>query len=477
MKNNSKRQINKELKTQEPDQKKSRNLKPSSLWLKEWEWLDYCKIDGTLLMFCKWCKEAKHDNIFTRETSIYKRDIQFAPLSIKQLSENDLKVIYQMKCVYFAAKKHLSFNIYPDLCDLIISHNTISLISQLLKFSSQELVETRNYGTYLNSTVARNFAEAIMHVIETNLINEICLSGNWSIIIDESTSIDEKHLVIASHHLASNIPIVRYLGLINLEDCRAESIIKELELFIAKKNLHIKNIAHFCSDGASIMTVHRLHLADQDAAKTVPYFKEYESICKSLYNYFSSSYKRMLNLRMIQETNNDPQLNLLNIINTQWLSMSNAVKNLHQILDSVKDALNNDIITVENKQDQKKAKELLNNLDPNFILITKFLTDLMFILTKLINLFQQDYITISNIWFNLEITISAIKIQFIGNKNTKPTYGTFLHEYIDKNSIDLAQIPSSIMEFAKAIIQSLKSCFPNISLYNAMKIFEPNLLL
>ncbi|PKY44447.1 hypothetical protein RhiirA4_419052 [Rhizophagus irregularis] len=62
---------------------------------------------------------------------------------------------------------------------------------------------------------------------------------------------------------------------------------------------------------------HKLHLAGKDAANEVQYFKKYEAICKELYSYFSESYKRMLNLKMIQESNDNPQLAILNIINTR----------------------------------------------------------------------------------------------------------------------------------------------------------------
>ena len=50
----------------------------------------------------------------------------------------------------------------------------------------------------------------------------------------------------------------------------------------------------------------------------------------------------MQNLKMIQDALEDLQLNILNIVNTRWLSMSNSVKNLHQILDSIIDALRYD---------------------------------------------------------------------------------------------------------------------------------------
>ncbi len=60
---------------------------------------------------------------------------------------------------------------------------------------------------------------------------------------------------------------------------------------------------------------YRLHLVGQDTAKEVTYFKKYEIICKQLYGYFSESYKRMQNLKLIQNINEDPQLTILNIIN------------------------------------------------------------------------------------------------------------------------------------------------------------------
>jgi hypothetical protein len=87
------------------------------------------------------------------------------------------------------------------------------------------------------------------------LIDEIKASGQWSILIDESTTItDEKHLVLVSKHIANNVPVLRYLGLIELDDCSANNITTQIKSFLNKKGLQIKDIAHFGSDGASVMT-------------------------------------------------------------------------------------------------------------------------------------------------------------------------------------------------------------------------------
>ena len=54
--------------------------------------------------------------------------------------------------------------------------------------------------------------------------------------------------------MANNVPVVRYLGLIELDDCSANSITAYIKRFLIEKDLQIKNIAHFGSDGASVMT-------------------------------------------------------------------------------------------------------------------------------------------------------------------------------------------------------------------------------
>ncbi|CAG8746964.1 14428_t:CDS:2 [Gigaspora margarita] len=57
-----------------------------------------------------------------------------------------------------------------------------------------------------------------------------------------------------------------------------------------------------------------------------------------------------------------------------------------------------------------------------------------------------------------------------------PIYGIHLLTYMTKNSINPEQLPSALYKFALALIQSLKSHFPDTNLYNAMKIFDPKLL-
>ncbi|CAB4462023.1 unnamed protein product [Rhizophagus irregularis] len=96
--------------------------------------------------------------------------------------------------------------------------------------------------------------EAIVYVIEKALCEEIRSSNHWSIMIDETNSItDEKHLAVVSRHISHNVPVTRYLGMINLDELTAEAIAFDLKSFIIAKGLKVENLLHFGSDGAATL--------------------------------------------------------------------------------------------------------------------------------------------------------------------------------------------------------------------------------
>ena len=197
------------------------------------------------------------------------------------------------------------------LCDIPETLQLPSLLSKDPRLASNE------YGSHLSNTSAKDIEEAIVYVIEKALCEEIRNSNNWSIMIDETNSItDEKHLAIVSWHISHNVPVIRYLGMINLDELNAEAITLNLKNFISAKGLKIENLLHFGSDGVATLIgkntgvvkrfqeinpfissvhciAHRLHLAGKDAAKHVPYFNHYETTIKRLYNYFSHSHRRI----------------------------------------------------------------------------------------------------------------------------------------------------------------------------------------
>ncbi len=111
-----------------------------------------------------------------------------------------------------------------------------------------------SYGTYQNHNSGREMEKSIISIIKQELYQEINNSPFWSIMIDETTSIsDEKHLAMVSKHFSHNVPVLRYIGLIELEDCTADNILTQILEFIQVNGLNLDKLIHFGSDGASTM--------------------------------------------------------------------------------------------------------------------------------------------------------------------------------------------------------------------------------
>src|SRR2546429_834422 len=176
---------------------------------------------------------------------------------VTQLGIEKSKIITLMRNAYFCSKKNLALNIYPDLNELVEyqlkNHNEINhqipptkvspppLYSQIL--SSPYI--SSNYALYKNPVAGLKFIELISYVIERQVIEEINKSAEWSIFLDESTTITiDKHLAIVSKHMVGNEPVLCYLGMINLEKCNANSIIRDIEIFLSTKGISFQSLYH-----------------------------------------------------------------------------------------------------------------------------------------------------------------------------------------------------------------------------------------
>lgn len=255
---------------------------PNPQWLQTHEWLEFRKVDDITYMFCTWCEGAKFTNQMAKGTSVYKKETIDRHLKVKdhlivekkrkenqdnivvgfarQYDKDKITIIQQMQCVYFASKNYISLNIYPKLCHLIkLKDNPITTTNlQILALPKQIVDDTistnSNYGTYTNRKSGIMLEKSITYVIKQELWREINNSPFWSIMIDETTSIsDEKHLAIVSKHMSHNVPVLRFIGLIELEDCTANNILEQILKFIQVNALNLGNLIHFGSDGASTM--------------------------------------------------------------------------------------------------------------------------------------------------------------------------------------------------------------------------------
>ncbi|CAG8698384.1 28572_t:CDS:2 [Racocetra persica] len=420
-------------------------------------------------MFCLWCKEAGKNNNFTKGCEFLKKQsldrhiitsdhqivcaarIQsqvtlYSSFAV-QAGTDQIKIMRNMRNIYFLIQHNLSTNIFEDLCKLseiqrAENQNQFECGTEILNIFNNDFSandERAPYGSYQNNVSAHEFIKLIGHVIEQVLA------------------------IVSKHSIAPAKPLYRFLGLISLTNSTANTIIAKINRFVLAKNISYDKLMHICTDGASTMIGIHSGVATQLKNKN-PFILEHHCISHKLALAAKDAAKqRIMHLKMIEENIGDPQLTVLNIIETRWLSLSNIIQNLHQILNSISDAL------LEDLNENMIAQALYNSIDKNFIITTKFFADILGILKRMNLLFQKNNITIHEVKTQLDITIHTIQVQFLG---VEPTWGIHLRKYIIDNEISPTELPIIITKFACAIVESLEKRFPNRIQIDAFHIFD-----
>ncbi|CAG8551694.1 5703_t:CDS:2 [Ambispora gerdemannii] len=331
-------------------------------WDPEWKnifpWLERRIVGGIPLLFCLWCEKYNPTakNVFVTGCNTFRKDYLNHHLKINdhnnairnlgrrspdqndlftgfslQVDHDKLQIISRMRCVYLCQETFANISI-PDIVELTEIHvkNLDELVYKQSPITlapphigprkektpnSEPLELFSNYASYTNPVSGASFLHAIATVIEVS-------SSAWSLLIDESNTIThDKNCAIINKHLVQNQPVLRFLGLIELEETIAVVIMQNLNNFLLAKMLNMTKLLHFGSDGDSTMIgirsgvftrlkklnpfmsschciAHRLALAGKDSATTVPYFMDYEVTIKDLYAYFGASHNRWRNLRI-----------------------------------------------------------------------------------------------------------------------------------------------------------------------------------
>ncbi|CAG8806039.1 23017_t:CDS:2, partial [Cetraspora pellucida] len=382
-------------------------------------------------------------NNITLDYEILDNTISDDNISLDTNNATDLDISFQDNNKEERKTKHA--HLTKDNSKNIVATSKITKLTSLIEFHTEydttelcssyilnhplleslEIKSCADYRSYSNNHAARNFIDAIGRVIE-----EV---------------ISSKNLAIISKHISKNVPVYRYLGMIELTKETANAIVKELNIFIYAKNLPINRLINMGSDGASIMLgcnnsvaaqlkqqnpylieihciSHHLALASEDAAASIPYLSNYNNIVRNLYSYFSKSYIRMAHLKM--------------------LSLSNVVSNLHHIINSVIQAL------YEDYEISTTAHTLYNMIDQNFLLTTYFLADILNDLQCLTLIFQSDYISLYEIKIQLNTVIQKITSDFLEANGQESTWGNHLYQFLEKENIISNYILFHIQQFA-----------------------------
>ena len=180
-------------------------------------------------------------------------------------------------------------------------------------------------------------------------------SNKYSLLLDESNDVSvTKMLGILVIYFSTNTGKVvsTYLGLVQLDQCNAESIVLALKRFLADKKLDLKNLTAIGSDNASVMVginngvyaklkkdipslvlikcaCHSLQLAvSHAAAECLP--RNLEFLIAESHKWFSNSTVRQQQYCNLHKAINDgtAPLKISSKGQTRWLSIQVAVERI-----------------------------------------------------------------------------------------------------------------------------------------------------
>ena len=214
---------------------------------------------------------------------------------------------------------------------------------------------------YENDTMCCQFVDSLSFVIERSILGTLRKSEYYSILIDESMDITRtEQLLIYARYFDSlkNEFKTSFLKVLPLQSQTGAHIYLAIKNFLKEKNIDTRKCIALGSDGAYNLTGykkgvysyllkenpflvlrhcanHRLALANSDATKEVNYIREYIDIVSDIYNFFSKSARRNVLLKKFQAEVMEPELNVLKMCATRWLSLSKCVKNICRMFQSL----------------------------------------------------------------------------------------------------------------------------------------------
>lgn len=274
--------------------------------------------------------------------------------------------------------------------------------------------------------------DIIDHIIGKESFDSLCedlRQSKFSLIIDESTDLSTtKHLCLVSRYAKMNRIKDCFLALIPLEEANAATLFEHIVNFFRSNDIPYKsNLIGFASDGANVMmgrnnsvvtllqteipnifilkcTCHSFHLCASYACTKLPRF--IEDLVRDIYNYFSSSPKRVAEFKNFQVFCDLKVHKILHPSQTRWLSVHAAVKRILEQLSALKLFF---IDQISNNDHLLAAEHILQRLqDPTTILFLEFLDFVLPLFTDLNKVMQAEQPKIHSLYEKITGTLKTI---------------------------------------------------------------------
>ena len=448
------------------------------------------------------------------------------PKHVSQLDDiNKNKVITTMKLMYFIAKKDLSIATYQELCDLAVLLEVPNMPKQ-----HDYISYTSRYGGY-EFLVA--FGKYLLEIQSSNLIN----SPYYSLMLDESTDNGlELHLIVYVTYLqcgGCGPKQTEYMGLLKIPNGKGRTIYEHVKHLLGDRCLNMNKLIGLATDGASSMIgseigtvtlmkndipnlvgvhciAHREALVISDVSKDIPELILVEKIANKVYAWANNSTKRTHEILELLEQMQLDAHRPLQIHNIRWLSRGQVMERLVSIMPAIltiwkKENLNEwynkaciysvqfcfcmmaDVLHLMNILSLKLQKENLDvtsigaeiditisNLRRSFLRNDTFADGTMY-LSKFLRCSKVGFLEIEDkdgVTYRHELYFKQIPMDKASQNDTNPNIAKSkgMRPFIDgslESCIKLSQ------NYVQNVIDGLNARFPDLSLFNAAKLFSP----
>ena len=353
----------------------------NSKWEQDFSWLEFNEdVQGAFCKLCKkWAKESKHrsrgvwttepftnwrkatEKMRTHERGMMHKTASRVAVE-SEMSERQGSVAQQLRqianeermrnrkciqsfirCTHFLVCHHIPHTTnYDGLIQLVLDCG-VPHLAQFLENASKN-------ATYRSTKSVIEFVGAISTWIDELLLRRLRNAPYYSVMLDECTDVTVvEEMSVFFRWTEKGEPVEHFFDVLPLKEANAESITTVLMDYLVKKELSLSHLVGMGFDGAATFSgrvngvqsrikkhspfavyvhchCHQLQLACIQAANETPGIEHVYTTISSLWKFFHYSPKRSQSLKEIQTVLELPELKIIKLSDTRWLSHERCIK-------------------------------------------------------------------------------------------------------------------------------------------------------
>ena len=381
----------------------------------------------------------------------------------------------------------------------------------------QHVEEGPRNAQYTSKFSAVMLLEAIDTWLDRKLGESLNSSSYFSVLADECVDISTtEQLSICCRWLVNGKPEEHFLTVLYITALDAATISDAIVSFFESKNLDIHKLVGQGYDGAATFSgerngvqkrmrvhaahsiyihcaCHRLQLASMQAANSIPEIKKMFGTMGSIWKLFFYSPKKAENLKEVQSVLKLPELKIVKLSDTRWLSHERCVRAIYRELPAL-------IITLQQLYQSSGNAEAygLSTLLATYTAVASvvFLSEVLDILARMNVTMQRKNADFSKLPVLLKVTTDQLEHLKEENSEWLTSVESEISLLKEKYDITLGMTCGSArsrwfsittiaeyqtqvaIPYIDALLENIKSRFTDkaVKIITAMSIFNPSLL-